>query len=213
MIKHENSIFYNACRSNNIDYIAKYAGSMTIDEINCIEPNGSTALHTACHFGHMKIVQILLENGASRSIRNRLTNLTAYEETDNEYIRSLFRLIVNIVPNNDEHNNNETEPSYDYAGTVQWVLTETKEQFLNMNHQYLLKQYFDVGFKQMVQFLIQFYLNIHALNHGLTNKLLIENLFRQSLEELRAVYLIICCSTTTETKRDVLIVRHLFSFV
>jgi hypothetical protein len=39
------SPFYDACRANDIDLVEKYMESMSVEEINQIEPNGPTALH------------------------------------------------------------------------------------------------------------------------------------------------------------------------
>ncbi|CAF4488566.1 unnamed protein product, partial [Didymodactylos carnosus] len=65
--------------------------TMTPDEINRIEPNGSTALHAASFFGHADIVRLILEKpSASRSIRNKY-GLTAAEEAKNVQIQELFQ--------------------------------------------------------------------------------------------------------------------------
>ena len=45
-----------------------YLQSMSVDEVNWIEPDGSTALHAAARRGHEKVVQLLLEKGADYSI-------------------------------------------------------------------------------------------------------------------------------------------------
>jgi hypothetical protein len=63
---------------------------MSVEEINQMEPNGSTALHVASYKGHEKIVELLLEKGASHSILNRYKN-TPLEEAKTERIRTLIR--------------------------------------------------------------------------------------------------------------------------
>ncbi|CAF1471209.1 unnamed protein product [Adineta ricciae] len=85
----EISEFYNACRDNNIDFVKRKLKTMTIEEINQIEPNGSTALHVASYRGHEEIVDLLLENGASHMITNRYQN-TPLDEAKTERIRKLF---------------------------------------------------------------------------------------------------------------------------
>ena len=65
------SNFYLACRTNNIEEVKKLLETITLDEIDKLEPNGSTALHTACYHGHEEIVELLLEAGADRSIHNK----------------------------------------------------------------------------------------------------------------------------------------------
>ncbi|UJR29662.1 hypothetical protein I4U23_017210 [Adineta vaga] len=85
----ETSEFYNACRDNSIDLVKKKLNTMSIEEINQIEPNGSTALHVASYRGYEKIVALLLENGASHSVVNRYQN-TPLDEAKTERIRTLF---------------------------------------------------------------------------------------------------------------------------
>jgi hypothetical protein len=63
---------------------------MTIDEINRLEPNGSTALHAASYRGHAKIVELLLQAGAWRSIKN-LYQLKPVQEAKTEEIKQLFQ--------------------------------------------------------------------------------------------------------------------------
>ncbi len=89
------SVFYDACRKGNFDLLQQLLPSMSLEEINKIESNGSTALHAACYYGHYDIVKLVLDAGASRSIRNRKYNLTPFDEA-NEQIKKLFYR-VNIV--------------------------------------------------------------------------------------------------------------------
>lgn len=83
------SDFYNACRDNDINSVKSLLQTMTPDRIDKLEPNNSTALHTASYNGHYEIVKLLLEKGASTSIKNRY-NLTPYEEGKTDEIRKLF---------------------------------------------------------------------------------------------------------------------------
>ena len=83
------SKLYHACRSNDIELVKSHLKTMTPDEIDKLQPNGSTALHVASYYGHCEIVQLLLENGASRSIRNKY-NFIPYEESKTDAIKELF---------------------------------------------------------------------------------------------------------------------------
>ncbi|CAF1409154.1 unnamed protein product, partial [Rotaria sp. Silwood1] len=67
---------------------------MSVEEMNQIEPNGSTALHVASYRGHEKIVELLLERGASHSIVNRYQN-TPLDEAKTEKIKKLIRGRIN----------------------------------------------------------------------------------------------------------------------
>lgn len=84
------SEFYLACRENKIDLVRSLIKGMRQSEIDRMEPNGSTALHVASYYGHYDIVKLLLEKGASTSIKNNF-ELTAMEEAKNRPIRGLFR--------------------------------------------------------------------------------------------------------------------------
>ncbi|CAF1654356.1 unnamed protein product, partial [Didymodactylos carnosus] len=53
--------------------------TMTIVQINEKNENGDTVLHLATRYGHTNIIQLLLEKGAWRSIRNA-NSITAFEE-------------------------------------------------------------------------------------------------------------------------------------
>lgn len=45
------SEFYMACRNNDMDKVKQLIKMMTPEDIDRIEPNGSTALHAACFHG------------------------------------------------------------------------------------------------------------------------------------------------------------------
>jgi hypothetical protein len=83
------SDFYHACRNNDIDSVKSLVETMTSDQINKLEPNGSTALHAASYNGHYEIVELLLKKGASKSIKNQY-NCTPYEEAKSDAIKQLF---------------------------------------------------------------------------------------------------------------------------
>ncbi|CAF2048823.1 unnamed protein product [Rotaria magnacalcarata] len=88
------SPFYDACRENNISSVENYLKTMTVEEINRIEPNGSTALHVAAYRGHEKIVELLLQKGASYLTINKY-NLTPLGEAKTDKIRQLIRRRMN----------------------------------------------------------------------------------------------------------------------
>ena len=81
--------FYWACRNGEIDKVRKMLPNLTYEQVNEIQPNGSTALHAACFYNHPQIVQLLLNSGCSRTIVNSHGN-TAYQETTIPEIRTLF---------------------------------------------------------------------------------------------------------------------------
>ncbi|CAF3331972.1 unnamed protein product [Rotaria socialis] len=90
----ETSHFYDACRENNISLVDHYLKTMTVEEVDRIEPNGSTALHVAAYRGYDKIVELLIQKGASCSVKNRY-NSTPLEEAKTDRIRQLIRRRLN----------------------------------------------------------------------------------------------------------------------
>jgi hypothetical protein len=88
------SDFYVACRSNNLEEVRNLLETITLDEIDRLEPNGSTALHSACYHGHEEIVALLLKAGADRAILNKFKCLP-FDEAKNDKIKSLFLRIPN----------------------------------------------------------------------------------------------------------------------
>ena len=88
------SDFYMACRDNRVEDVQKMLENLTQDEIDRIEPNGSTALHAAAYHGHAGIVRILLDRGADRAIENKFKCLP-FDEAANDQIKELFLRIPN----------------------------------------------------------------------------------------------------------------------
>ncbi|CAM4939572.1 unnamed protein product [Rotaria socialis] len=91
----EASHFYHCCRlgstssvSTTLEDTASGIGE-TIDELNALQPNGSTALHAATYYGHLEIVELLLRYGCSRTALNRYGK-RAYEEASTPEMRKLF---------------------------------------------------------------------------------------------------------------------------
>ena len=83
------SAFYIACRNGDLDTVEQLLPTMTLDEINQIEPNGTTSLHAACYFSRPQIVKLLLDRGALRTIRNNY-GCTPYDEAATEQVKELF---------------------------------------------------------------------------------------------------------------------------
>ncbi|CAF1095302.1 unnamed protein product [Didymodactylos carnosus] len=82
--------FYLSCRNNNIEKVKEYLITITEHEINRLEPNGSTALHAASYNGHDDIVRLLLDKGASTTLKNRY-GYTAEQEARTGIIKGLFQ--------------------------------------------------------------------------------------------------------------------------
>ena len=85
----ELSEFYLACRTNNIAEVKKRLETISLTDIDRIEPNGSTALHAASYYGHENVVRMLLEAGADRGVKNRFKCLP-FDEAANDCIKDIF---------------------------------------------------------------------------------------------------------------------------
>ncbi|CAF1389229.1 unnamed protein product [Adineta steineri] len=85
--------------------------TITLEQIDQLEPNGSTALHAACYHGHSEIVKLLLDAGADRSIHNKHQFLP-FDEAKNDEIKQLFFHIPN---------NNRLVSS---TGAIEWELID-----------------------------------------------------------------------------------------
>lgn len=84
--------FYFACRNNDIDTVKHYLKILTLEQINRLQANNSTALHAAAYYARCEIVKLLLERGASRSISNKY-GYTAMEEAADEDVQKMFNRI------------------------------------------------------------------------------------------------------------------------
>ncbi len=74
------------------------------DQLNQLEPNGSTPLHAATYFGHLDIVRLLLhEYSCQRHLRN-YRGFTAYEEAQTDEMRQLYHRPSNENRFNDDLN-------------------------------------------------------------------------------------------------------------
>jgi hypothetical protein len=107
------SDFYLACRTNNIEETTRLLSTMETEEIDRIEPNGSTALHAACFHGHREIVELLLKAGADRAIQNKY-KYTPFDEAKNNDISELF----NRIPNCNRFTTN--------TGALEWELFDNE---------------------------------------------------------------------------------------
>lgn len=90
--KGDASDFYFACSYGRTDEVRRMLdaeNALPIEELNKLQPNGSTPLHAASYYNYPEIVQLLLERGCPRTTLNRFGN-TAYEEAETMEIRDLF---------------------------------------------------------------------------------------------------------------------------
>ncbi|CAF1355738.1 unnamed protein product [Didymodactylos carnosus] len=86
----EVSEFYWACRNGEAERVKELLQTIPYDDLNRLEPNGSTPLHAASYAGQAEVVRLLSYERGCRRDRLNLHGLTAYEEAASEEIRQLF---------------------------------------------------------------------------------------------------------------------------
>jgi hypothetical protein len=116
------SDFYYACRNGLIDVVRQELPNMTLEELDRVQANGSTALHAACFFGHTEIVKLLLEKGARRSIENKHKCLP-YDEAEKEEIKKLFIRPVDRFSN-------------DESGHIDWMKCDAAAEQLAKDYRF-----------------------------------------------------------------------------
>ncbi|CAF1181513.1 unnamed protein product [Rotaria sordida] len=101
------SAVYLTCRNSNIEEVKRLLKTIKLDEMDRIEPNGSTTLHVACFHSHQEIVKLLLEAAADRAISNKYNCLSFDEGKNNETnnLSFVYRLAIDSyqprVPSNE----------------------------------------------------------------------------------------------------------------
>ncbi|CAF0868413.1 unnamed protein product [Rotaria sp. Silwood1] len=158
----ETSDFYNACSTNDIPQVKSSLSRMTLHEINRIEPNGSTALHVASYHNNAAVVYLLIQHGASVSIRSNSTNLTPYEETTSTYIKHLLTSTGN-------------------KAWIEWTFVdpltrETKEIFDTA----LENTFHDMGLSFILNYLLNHYARGHVAKASSTSAKQIERYFEEA---------------------------------
>ncbi|CAF4811561.1 unnamed protein product, partial [Rotaria sp. Silwood1] len=83
------SQFYFACRNDDFDLAIHLLNQHQLEDIDRMEPNGSTALHAACYYKRIDIVKILLDRGFTRRVVNKFDK-TPIDEANTEELRQLF---------------------------------------------------------------------------------------------------------------------------
>lgn len=120
----EVSKLYTACRNGDLSNTKLLLQTASLDDINQIEPNGSTCLHAASYNNHPEIVKVLLDYGASQTIRNTF-NSTPRDEATTDAVRQCFsrsatetkkRSILNLT-----------------AGRLEWIYVGEYSYFASTN--------------------------------------------------------------------------------
>ncbi|CAF2749486.1 unnamed protein product [Rotaria sp. Silwood2] len=117
---------------------------MSLDTINKMEPNGSTALHAAACYGHEKVVELLLQKGASCTTLNKY-NSTPLDEAKTDRIKQMIHRRMN--------------KSRFVSESIEWIFPTDKADF--QAHQYwkIMEKYGqDPQFYKLIDYIKKNYL-------------------------------------------------------
>jgi hypothetical protein len=178
------SHFYLACRYNNIEEVKKLLEIITHEEIDRIEPNGSTALHAASYHGHREIVKLLLEAGADRAIQNKFKCLPFDEAADNETKELFLR-----IPNTNRFVWN--------TGSIEWELVDEDVLEKAMEERQIIQTIYDtVETEKMFEKINKNYIDKGLIYFdGMDN---IKRFFRKATEEQDPMWIIKAYTAETE---------------
>jgi hypothetical protein len=154
---------------------------MSVEEVNQLEPNGSTALHVAAYRGHEQIVKLLLEKGACYSTINKY-NCTPLDEAKTDKIKQLIRRRMN--------------KTRFVSDSIEWILSTNDADF--QAHEYLkkLKTYGkDPHFYQLIIYVKQNYLERDLQHVDDINT--IKEYFNRTINEKDPVYLLTAYTAET----------------
>lgn len=84
------SEFYWACQNGEVEKVKELLKNIPYQDLNRLEPNGSTPLHAASSAGQAEIVHLLLDERGCRRDGLNSQGLTAYEKAPSDEIRKLF---------------------------------------------------------------------------------------------------------------------------
>ncbi|CAF1124871.1 unnamed protein product [Rotaria sordida] len=154
---------------------------MTVEEINRIEPNGSTALHVAAYRGYEKIVELLLDYGASCVAKNKYKCIPL-DEAKTDKIKQMIRRKMN-----------ETRS---VSNSCWDILSTNDTNFQADEYQKTLKKYGkDRHFYHLIGYIKQNYIekelhNIYGIN-------IIQEYFDKAINEKDPTYLLKAHSADT----------------
>ncbi|CAF2146063.1 unnamed protein product [Rotaria magnacalcarata] len=149
----KSSNFYFNCRNNDIDAANRLLHTLTLKEINQIEPNGSTALHAAAYYGNYEIVKMLLARGAQRTIKN-IHGCIPYEEAKTKDIKTLFERQDRTGTESKSRFAAEKGPSFE------WIFVESDpSSYASFNRKSLWKCQTDEEFDRLCRGIRQYYIN------------------------------------------------------
>ena len=178
------SEFYFACRNDDIDFVQRSLTESSLEELDRVEPNGSTALHAACYFKHMGIVRLLLDRGFTRCVTNRYRN-RPYDECKGEEMQRLF-----LRPTHSDRFGGSVSSEHDKQ---LWLVLDGTEQYTMPSRP--LDRY-DGNRLEYGTFHGEKILQ--SLNKSMANVDVIQRLFRRAVEEKDCTRLIQAYTTDTE---------------
>ncbi|CAF0981184.1 unnamed protein product [Rotaria sp. Silwood1] len=183
--------FYLACRDNDYKKVRELLRTMTLDEVDRLDSNGSTALHAACYYGNAKIVKLLLKKGADRAIQNKYECLP-YDEAANDEIKELFLR----VPNSNRLVSD--------TGAIEWILIDDDVMETAKEERYIIKSLYDnstgtTPIDKMFEKIEKNYINKGLTNVGGMKQ--IRRYFRKATEQQNTLWIIKAYTAETDFYR------------
>jgi hypothetical protein len=127
------SDFYHLCKDGKIDEIRQILDNETsppIEELNRLQPNGSTALHVATYYDHLEIVKLLFEHNCPQNILNLYGNI-AYDEAKSIKMKQLF-MRPNSTDRFHEINTAETISMFFPKGNIESINVSQKVNYVHL---------------------------------------------------------------------------------
>ncbi|UJR19189.1 hypothetical protein I4U23_022319 [Adineta vaga] len=170
------SEFYLACRDNDIDAVTALLPELSAEEIDRMEPNGSTALHAAAYYGNRKIVKMLLSKGAERTIKNRYGS-TPYDEAKTEEIKKLLGAFQRVRPAPENRFVSASNPEYE------WIFVDNDpSSYASFNRGSLMKCETKAEFRRLCRGIRQDYIGEKGSLEDVEGVSVIRSYFDKAIE-------------------------------
>jgi ankyrin repeat protein len=163
--------------------VEHYLQTISVEEVNQMEPNGFTALHIAAYRGHEKIVELLLQKGACHSSINKYNNNTPLDQAKTDKIKQMIRRRMN--------------KTRFVSDSVEWIRAPEDADF--QAHEYLkkLEPYGrDPQFDQLIIYIKQNYLEGDLQHMHNIDK--IKQDFDKAVEEKDPIHLLTAYTAETD---------------
>lgn len=96
----------DACEMGQVDELAELIGELSCS-IDAPGPDGDTALHLACLYGHVPCVELLLEKGAKAAVVNTDDGSTALHDAAASGHSDILKILLKEAPDMINHTDDD----------------------------------------------------------------------------------------------------------